>query len=212
MGAAQISELRHAGLLHDLGRSGISNSIWEKRGPLTQDDRERVRLHPYYTERILRRCSPLTHLARVAGSHHERLNGSGYHRGLRAAGLNEPARVLAAADAYVSLREERPYRPAHSSAATVHRLQAAVEAGALDARAGGAVVMAADEEPSAALRWPSGLSDREIDCGSRSADTPSDSWESAGHRPENGRSASAELLCQDRRIESRRCGPLCDAA
>ena len=163
MGAEQISGLRHAGLLHDLGRSGVSSSIWEKPGPLTQDDWERVRLHPYYTERILRRCSPLAHLASVAGSHHERLNGSGYHRGLRAAGLNEPARVLAAADAYVSLREQRPYRPAHSSAATVQRLQAEVEAGALDARAGSAVVMAAAEEPSAALRWPSGLSDREVE-------------------------------------------------
>ena len=63
MGAEQISGLRHAGLLHDLGRSGISSSIWEKPGPLTQDDWERVRLHPYYTERILRRCSPLAHLA-----------------------------------------------------------------------------------------------------------------------------------------------------
>ena len=119
----RITGLRRAGLVHDLGRTGVSSRIWEKPGPLNEDDWERVRLHPYYTERILRRCSPLANLASVAGSHHERLDGTGYHRGLRAAGLNESARILAAADAYASLREPRPYRPAHSSASTLSRLR-----------------------------------------------------------------------------------------
>ena len=163
MDAHQISALRRSGLLHDLGRCGISSSIWEKPGPLSQDDWERVRLHPYFTERILRRCAPLANLASIAGSHHERLNGTGYHRGLRAAGLNESARVLAAADAYASLREPRPYRPANSSAATLQRLQAEVESGALDASAVRAVVAAAEEEPPSAVRWPNQLSDREVE-------------------------------------------------
>ena len=163
MDADQISALRRSGLLHDLGRCGVSSSIWEKPGPLSQDDWERVRLHPYFTERILRRCAPLADLASIAGSHHERLNGTGYHRGLRAAGLNESARVLAAADAYASLREPRTYRPANSSAATLQRLQAEVESEALDASAVRAVVAAAEEEPPSAVRWPNQLSDREVE-------------------------------------------------
>ena len=163
MNAHQISALRRSGLLHDLGRCGISSSIWEKPGRLSQDDWERVRLHPYFTERILRRCAPLADLASIAGSHHERLNGTGYHRGLRAAGLNESARVLAAADAYASLREPRTYRPANSSAATLQRLQAEVESEALDASAVRAVVAAAQEEPPSAVRWPNQLSDREVE-------------------------------------------------
>ena len=163
MDADQISALRRSGLLHDLGRCGVSSSIWEKPGPLSQDDWERVRLHPYFTERILRRCSPLANLASIAGSHHERLNGTGYHRGLGAAGLNESARVMAAADAYASLREPRPHRPANSSAASLKRLQAEVESGALAASAVRAVVAAAEEEPPSAVRWPDQLSDREIE-------------------------------------------------
>jgi HD-GYP domain-containing protein (c-di-GMP phosphodiesterase class II) len=159
----RITELRQAGLLHDLGRTGVSSRIWEKAGPLSADDWERVRLHPYYTERILHRCSPLAGLAGVAGSHHERLNGSGYHRRIGAAGLNESARILAAADAYASLREPRPYRAAHSSAETLRRLTEEVESGALDAGAVRAVIIAAEEERPPLVRWPGRLSDREVE-------------------------------------------------
>ena len=159
----RITELRQAGLLHDLGRTGVSSRIWEKAGPLSADDWERVRLHPYYTERILHRCSPLAGLAGMAGSHHERLNGSGYHRRIGAAGLNESARILAAADAYASLREPRPYRAAHSSAETLRRLTEEVESGALDAGAVRAVIIAAEEERPPLVRWPGRLSDREVE-------------------------------------------------
>lgn len=155
--------LGRAGLLHDLGRTGVSSRIWEKPGPLSGDDWERVRLHPYYTERILHRCSPLANLATVAGSHHERLNGSGYHRGLRAAGLNESARILAAADAYASLLEPRPYRAACSPGETLCRLEDEVESGALDASAVSAVISAAEEERPLPVDWPRRLSDREVE-------------------------------------------------
>jgi HD-GYP domain-containing protein (c-di-GMP phosphodiesterase class II) len=159
----RTAALRRAGLLHDLGRTGVSSRIWEKPGPLSADDWERVRLHPYYTERILHRSTPLAGLAGMAGSHHERLNGSGYHRGLRAAGLNESARILAAADAYAALRESRPYRAARSSAETLWLLKQDVESGALDASAVSAVISAAEEERPPLVDWPRRLSDREVE-------------------------------------------------
>jgi len=159
----RISALNRVGLLHDLGRTGISSSIWEKPGLLSQDDWERVRLHPYYTERILHRCGPLASLAGLAGSHHERLNGTGYHRGLRASALNESARVLAASDAYVSLREPRPYRPAHTPAQALLRLEADVESGALDPIAVNAVISTAEGRGRPVGRWPQRLSEREVE-------------------------------------------------
>jgi HD-GYP domain-containing protein (c-di-GMP phosphodiesterase class II) len=73
--------LEVAALLHDLGRVGISNAIWEKPGPLTHAEWEQVRLHPYHSERILSRSEALRPMATIAGMHHERLDGSGYHRG-----------------------------------------------------------------------------------------------------------------------------------
>ena len=88
--------VRRAALLHDLGRTGVPNSIWDKPGALTESERERVRLHPYYTERALARPAALARLGAIAGAHHERLDGSGYHRGLTGAASLAPARVLAA--------------------------------------------------------------------------------------------------------------------
>jgi HD-GYP domain-containing protein (c-di-GMP phosphodiesterase class II) len=71
-------------LLHDLGRVGVSNAVWEKPGPLTTAEWEQVRMHPYHSERILATSSALEPLAELAGMHHERLDGSGYHRGCAA--------------------------------------------------------------------------------------------------------------------------------
>ena len=88
--------LRRAGLVHDVGRVGVSGSVWDKTDPLTVDDWERVRLHPYLTERVLARAPGLAALADVASLHHERCDGSGYHRGVGARSLSYPARVLAA--------------------------------------------------------------------------------------------------------------------
>ena len=122
-----------------------------------------TRCHPVGMEAEPVRLAELLAALSLAGSHHERLNGTGYHRGLRAAGLDELARILAAADAYATLREQRPSRAAYNSAETVQQLQAEVDSAALDASAVRAVITAAKEEPPAAVHWPRPLSDREVE-------------------------------------------------
>src|ERR1700757_1248989 len=102
--------MRRAGHVHDLGRIGISNQIWSKPKPLTAGEFERVRLHPYLTVRILRQVAGLERVAQLAGNHHERVDGSGYPRGLVGTALGVPDRLLAAAVTYQSGCESRPYR------------------------------------------------------------------------------------------------------
>jgi HD-GYP domain-containing protein (c-di-GMP phosphodiesterase class II) len=109
---ADARALGAAALVHDLGRVGVSAALWAKPGALTRAEWERVRLHPYTTERVLDRADSLRALARLAGAHHERLDGSGYHRAVPAAVLSREARLLAAADALHALTEPRPHRPA----------------------------------------------------------------------------------------------------
>jgi putative nucleotidyltransferase with HDIG domain len=161
---ADAVAVRRAGLLHDLGRVAVPNGVWEKPGPLTHGEWEQVRLHPYHSERILA-CSPvLAPLAPLAGMHHERQDGSGYHR--QAAGAMVPlgARLLAAADAYHAMTEVRPHRPALDPAAAAERVRAEAAAGRLDPDAAGAVLLAAGHARSAPRRaWPAGLSDREVE-------------------------------------------------
>ena len=110
--AASVTLVRRAALAHDLGRVGVSNAIWEKPGPLGFGEWERVRLHPHFTERAFAQSPALAPIGLLAGSHHERLDGSGYHRGTRGPALDQAARILAAADCYGAMREARPYRPA----------------------------------------------------------------------------------------------------
>ena len=74
--------VRRAGLVHDLGRLGVSNAIWDKRGPLTAAEVERVRMHPYLTDRMLASSEALAPVGAIAVQHHERLDGSGYPGGL----------------------------------------------------------------------------------------------------------------------------------
>ncbi len=109
-GPGEVAGVRRAGLVHDVGRVAVPVRIWQKPGRLTADEWERVRLHPYFTERVLARSRFLAGLARAASAHHERMDGSGYHRGLTAATLTLPARLLAAADAYHAMTEPRPHR------------------------------------------------------------------------------------------------------
>src|SRR5262249_8080548 len=85
---AAVTFLRRAGLAHDLGRVGVSNAIWEKAGPLGFGEWERVRLHSHYTERAFAQSEELAPIGRLAGAHHERVDGSGYHRGIRGADLD----------------------------------------------------------------------------------------------------------------------------
>jgi putative nucleotidyltransferase with HDIG domain len=112
LGSADPVLVRRAALLHDLGRAAVPTGIWERPGPLRHEEWEVVRLHPYHSSRILARSPVLEPLAHVAGRHHERTDGSGYPAGLRAAELDDAARVLAAADVLHALGEPRPHRPA----------------------------------------------------------------------------------------------------
>jgi HD-GYP domain-containing protein (c-di-GMP phosphodiesterase class II) len=152
-----------AGLLHDLGRVAVPNGIWDKPKPLVAAQWERVRLHTYYTERILSRTPVFAGLAAVAGAHHERLDGSGYHRGVGDDTLSEPMRLLAVADAYVAMTNDRPYRGAMTREAAAAELCAAVDAGHLCGHAVDAVLEAAGLERAAAPAPPCGLSEREVE-------------------------------------------------
>jgi len=159
-----VVALRRAALLHDIGRVAVSNGIWEKRSTLSTTEWERVRLHPYQTERILARSRSLEPLARTAGMHHERPDGSGYHRGASGNELTAAARVLAAADAFQAMTQDRPYRPAMLPEAASEALVAEARSGRLDPECVRAVIDAAGQPvPRVRTAWPANLSDREIE-------------------------------------------------
>jgi HD-GYP domain-containing protein (c-di-GMP phosphodiesterase class II) len=162
--AAQVSGLRRAALAHDLGRVGVSNAIWEKPGPLGFGEWERVRLHPHFTERAFAQSEALAPIGALGGCHHERCDGSGYHRGTRAAELGPEACILAAADSYQAMREPRPHRPALDAAAAEAELLAAARDGRLAADAVDAVLAAAGHRmPKRPRELPGGLTQRELD-------------------------------------------------
>jgi HD-GYP domain-containing protein (c-di-GMP phosphodiesterase class II) len=157
---ADVAAVRRAGAVHDVGRVAVPVRIWQKPAPLDPGEWELVRLHPYHSERVLVRSAFLAALAPIASAHHERLDGSGYHRGVPAAALGLPARLLAAADAYHAMGEPRPHRdplPAQEAAAELAR-----EAGdgRLDPDAVAAVLEAAGERVPPIER-PDGLTERE---------------------------------------------------
>ena len=163
---ADTTALRRAGLLHDIGRVSVSAGIWGKAGTLTEREWERVRLHSYYTERVLARPHLLAQLGALAALHHERLDGSGYHRGLPAAMLSPAARVLAAADVYHAMTEARPHRAPLAPEAAASQLQREVRAGRLDSEAVSGVLAAAGHRvsPSRSRReLVAGLSEREVE-------------------------------------------------
>jgi HD-GYP domain-containing protein (c-di-GMP phosphodiesterase class II) len=154
--------IRRAGLLHDLGRVAVHARIWQKPGPLTADEWEQVRLHPYHTERVLSRSSFLSALSPIAGAHHERLDGSGYHRGASGPELALPARLLAAADAYHAMTEPRPHREALPPERAAHILAEEASAGRLDPEAVEALLEAAGQR-APRLERPAGLTEREAE-------------------------------------------------
>ncbi|HEY3082617.1 MAG TPA: HD domain-containing phosphohydrolase [Chloroflexota bacterium] len=161
---ADAVTLRRAGWLHDLGRVAVSAGIWAKPGPLSDGEWERVRLHPYYTERILARPKVLAPFGALAAMHHERLDGSGYYRRLAAPALPLLARVLASADVYQALTEPRPHRPARAAGEAADELRREVRAGRLDAEATNAVLAAAGHRVRSRRRgWPAGLTEREVE-------------------------------------------------
>ncbi len=155
--------LRRAGLVHGCGRLGVSNSIWDRPGPLSAGEWERVRMYPYLTERMLRQSPALAPLGEIAVQHRERLDGSGYPRGLSGGSISRPARVLGAADAYQSLREPRPHRPAQTAEQAAAQLRAAVQDGRLDGLAVDAVLQAAGHRVPRRAQAPAGLTAREVE-------------------------------------------------
>lgn len=158
-----VGTLRVAGYLHDLGRAGVSSRIWDKPGPLSATERDQARLHPYYSERVLSRVPELAEVAKLAGQHHERCDGSGYHRGAAAAQLSRASRVLAAADAYRVLVEGRPHRPAVAAKQAAARLADEVSTGRLDGAAVDAVVRAAGVTSGARRRHATDLTHRQVE-------------------------------------------------
>ena len=161
--AAEVANLRRAGFVHDLGRLGVSNAIWDKPGPLTDAELERVRLHPYLTDRMLARVAALAPVRELAARHHERLDGSGYPGGLTAPSLTPSNRLLAAADVYHALTEPRSYRPAGTPEEAAAELRAEAKAGRLDGEAVNAVLRAAGHRAPARRDWPAGLTAREVE-------------------------------------------------
>jgi len=163
LGDAEIATLRRAGLVHDLGRLGVSNAIWDKPGPLGVGEWERVRMHPYLTERMLYQSPSLAPLGAIAVQHRERLDGSGYPRGLSGGAISRPARILGAVDAYQSMCEPRPHREALSPEVAARELRAEVKAGRMDGEVVEAVLGAAGHRVARRREGPAGLTAREID-------------------------------------------------
>ncbi|MGO4690614.1 HD domain-containing phosphohydrolase [Glaciibacter sp. 2TAF33] len=167
-GAAGLSTaardaVRRAGWVHDLGRMGVSNSVWDKTGSLTDAELERAHMHPFLSERILGRIPGCRRLSAVAGAHHERLDGSGYPRGVGGEALDAEQRILAAADAFHSWLEPRPHREAVPETDAVARLQHEAAAGRLDGDAVDAVLVAAGVRNHRRTARPTGLTDRETE-------------------------------------------------
>jgi HD-GYP domain-containing protein (c-di-GMP phosphodiesterase class II) len=161
---ADVTALRRAGLLHDIGRVGISAGIWGKEAALSDREWEQVRLHAYYTERVLARPESLRRIGMLASQHHERMDGSGYHRGSLGQALSSAVRILAAADCYHAMTEPRPHRIALAADQAAQELRREVRSGHLDGDAVNAVLAEAGHQvPRIRRERPAGLSEREVE-------------------------------------------------
>jgi HD-GYP domain-containing protein (c-di-GMP phosphodiesterase class II) len=163
LSGSSLATLRRAGLAHGLGRLGVSNAIWDKRGPLGAGEWERVRLHPYFTGRMLEQSRALAPVGAITVQLRERLDGSGYPRGVSGAEIGVPGRILAAADVYQSMVEPRPHRPARPPEDAAVELRTEVRTGRLDGDAADAVLVAAGHRSRRRRERPAGLTAREIE-------------------------------------------------
>jgi DNA-binding CsgD family transcriptional regulator len=163
MPALAREELRIAALLHDLGRVAVPNGIWDKPGALTTIERERVHEHAAHTAKILARSPLLEPHARLAASDHERLDGSGYARGVRGSDLTSATNLLAAADVYQALLEPRPHRAAHAPDAAARILADEAAAGRLDRDAVRCVLASVDARVADRTTYPCNLTEREVE-------------------------------------------------
>lgn len=163
MPPADITRLYRAGLVQGLGRLGVSNQIWEKKGPLSTAEWERVRMYPYLTGRILSRIDGLESVVSVATKHEERIDGSGFPRGLAGNELTAHDRLLAAVAAYRQLLEPRPQRAALDPDAAATQLRREARDGRLDAESVEAVLSAAGHRATRRTSWSAGLTAREVE-------------------------------------------------
>jgi len=152
-----------AALVHDLGRVAVPNTVWDKPGPLTRDERDRSEMHALVTDQLLRRLPYTAALADAACSAHERLDGSGYHRRLGGGHLDDAQRVIAAADCYQAMVSDRPYRHARSREEAATELRAMGADGRLDAEAVERVLAAAGHRRASRPPLPAGLTGRETE-------------------------------------------------
>jgi DNA-binding CsgD family transcriptional regulator len=164
----ETTRLRRAALLHDFGTTGVPNSIWDKPASLTRAEFDRVELHPMLTEQMLRRSPALAALNPAASAHHEKSDGSGYHKRVRADAVDPGACVLAAVEVYVGMTTDRADRDAMSGEAAATEIRRLASAGVMEPRASRAVLVAAGHgEPRARTvarqKLPGGLSRREVD-------------------------------------------------
>ncbi|HHY37635.1 MAG TPA: HD domain-containing protein [Clostridia bacterium] len=125
-------ELRIAGLLHDLGKMGVSEDILDKNASLTEEEICVVKRHPYLTYHLLGDIPGFSRIKEWASFHHERLDGRGYPFGLDGSSLSTEARIVAVCDVFSALSEDRPYRPGLSLGEVQRILTAMAENGALD--------------------------------------------------------------------------------
>jgi DNA-binding CsgD family transcriptional regulator len=159
----ETRSLRRAALLHDIGRLGVPTCIWTRPGRLDWGEMEQVRLHAYYTVRVLSPISVLEPVAQIAAAAHEHLDGSGYPHSRIGRSLLPAARILAAADMAVAMSEARPYREALSPAAIAEELVAEVSAGHVDASAADAVLASLGLKTRTVPRYAHPVSDRELE-------------------------------------------------
>jgi HD-GYP domain-containing protein (c-di-GMP phosphodiesterase class II) len=161
--AAEVRTLRRAGLVHTFGRLGVSNSIWDKPGPLGAGEWERVRMQPYFTDRMLNQSAALAPLAAIVAQCRERLDGSGYPRGLSGPAISRPGRILGAADVYQALLEPRPHRAARSADEAARVAREETRAGRLDHEIVEAVLSVAGHRTRQRRDGPAGLTAREVE-------------------------------------------------
>ena len=161
--AGVVELVERAGLVCRLGTIGVSAGTWNRSGALSRIEWERVRTAPYLTERVLKRPPRLAEIGAVAGMLHERIDGSGYPRGLAGAAIPMTARILAAAEMYQAMREDRPHRSARSQDEAQSILLDEVAKGRMDGIAVDAVLVSAGHRPRRRRTLPGGLSAREAE-------------------------------------------------
>jgi HD-GYP domain-containing protein (c-di-GMP phosphodiesterase class II)/DNA-binding CsgD family transcriptional regulator len=158
----QITSVRRAGLVHDLGRVAVHPAVWREEGRLNADDWEQVRLHSYHTERILDRSPLLADIATIASCHHERLDGSEYHRRLDASALPLEARLVATVDAFCAMTEPRTHRPRFGLEEAAETLTGEADEGLYDPEMVAAILEVVGLPPPP-IRRPAGLTEREAE-------------------------------------------------